>query len=344
MDLTNSQYRYDILQKRWVIVASERGKRPQDFSIPREDIEPAFCPFCQGHEDKTPHEILALREPGTRANGTGWKVRVVPNKFPALRVEGQPEREADGIYDCMNGIGAHEVVIETPVHSSRMADRDVDEIALVLRVYRDRLTDLMRDSRLKYVLIFKNSGSAAGASLSHPHSQLIATTVTPRAVAMELNSCQEHHQVKERCLVCDILKQELGTRDRLVAVDDRFVAFCPYASRFPFEVFIAPRNHLHDYSRISDQDLRSLAGTLKDVLSRYRDALEDPPYNFILHTTPNVNVHPHRSHYWDTIEFDYHWHLELFPRITRVAGFEWGSGFYINPTPPEDAAKYLRSL
>ena len=344
MHENNSQYRYDVLQKRWVIIAGERGKRPQDFAVPREEPETAFCPFCPGHEDKTPREITAIREPHGRPNGSGWRIRVVPNKFPALRVEGQPEREADGIYDRMNGIGAHEVVIETPDHGSRMGDRDIDEIALMLRIYRERLTDLTLDTRLKYILIFKNSGAAAGASLSHPHSQIIATTVTPRTVALELNACREHHHVKERCLICDIIKQEVAARDRLVAIDDRYIAFCPYASRFPFEIFIAPRYHQHDYSRTSDHDLRGLAAVLKDVLKRFRDALDDPPFNYILHTSPNANVHPRRAHYWDTIEFDFHWHFELFPRLTKVAGFEWGSGFYINPTPPEEAAKFLRSL
>jgi len=339
-----SQYRFDLLQKRWVIIASERGRRPQDFATPKEEPPSAFCPFCPGHEDKTPPEITAHREAGGRANGPGWKLRVVPNKFPALRVEGTPEREADGIYDRMNGIGAHEVVIETPDHRSHLADRDVDQVVLALRVYRERILDLMRDTRLKYVLIFNNSGLAAGATLVHPHSQIIAMTVTPHTVALELNACREYHQVKERCLICDILKQEVATRDRLVGVDDRYVAFCPYASRFPFEVMIAPRFHQHDYSRASDQDLRGLAIVLRDVLARLRDALDDPPFNFILHTSPNANVHPRRAHYWETIEFDFHWHLELFPRVTRVAGFEWGSGFYINPTAPEDAAKHLRNL
>ncbi|MGQ9592367.1 MAG: galactose-1-phosphate uridylyltransferase [Planctomycetota bacterium] len=342
--MSQSQYRYDVLQRRWVIIASERGLRPQDFAIPKDTVEASFCPFCPGHEDKTPHEIAAIRDPWSRPNGPGWKVRVVPNKFPALRVEGNPDREAEGIYDRINGIGAHEVVIETPDHKARMASSTVDEIFPILRAYRERLGDLMRDPRLKYILIFKNSGRAAGATLSHPHSQIIATTVTPLIVALELNACRSHHHVKERCLICDIIKQEVASRDRLVAIDDRFIAFCPYASRFPFEVFLAPRYHDHDFSRTSDHDLRVLAGFLRDILGRYRDALEDPPFNYILHTAPNAHVHPRRAHYWDTIEFDYHWHIELFPRLTRVAGFEWGSGFYINPTAPEDAAKYLREI
>lgn len=345
-DLHSSQYRYDILQRRWVIIATERGKRPQDFVLGKDasDSGGGFCPFCPGHEDKTPPEITAIREPGTHSNGRGWKVRVVPNKYPALRIEGAPEREADGIFDRINGLGAHEVVIETPDHNDKMADRDVDHITMTLKVYRERLADLMRDSRLKYILIFKNSGAAAGASLSHPHSQIIATTVTPRTVALELNACREHHQVKERCLVCDIIKQDIAARDRLISIDDRFVAACPYASRFPFEVSIAPRFHQHDFSLASDEDLKALAIVIRDVLSRLRSALNDPPFNFILHTSPNANVRPHRAHYWDTIEFDFHWHFELFPRLTRVAGFEWGTGFYINPTAPEDAARYLREI
>jgi UDPglucose--hexose-1-phosphate uridylyltransferase len=339
-----SQYRYDILQKRWVIIASERGKRPDDFHVPQEEKEGGFCPFCPGNEDKTPGEILGVREPSSRPNSGGWKVRVVPNKFPALRIEGDPCREADGMYDRMNGIGAHEVVIETPHHNSNIADRGIDEIALVLQVFRDRLADLMNDTRLKYILIFKNHGAVAGASLPHPHSQVIATTVTPRTIALELNACRDHHQLKERCLICDIIKQEIDDRDRLIGVDDRFAAFCPYASRFPFEAFIAPRYHQHDYALATNDELRGLAAIIRDVLSRLKRGLNDPPYNLILHSAPNAKVEPRRSHYWDTIKFDFHWHIELLPRLTRVAGFEWGSGFYINPTPPEEAAKFLRSV
>ena len=337
-----SQYRYDILQKRWVIISSERGKRPDDFLIPREEKRNGFCPFCLGGEEKTPREILTLQLPGR--TDRPWSVRVVPNKFPALRIEGDAGREAEGLYDRMNGIGAHEVVVETPDHESNMADRGIDEIALVFQAFRDRISDLMNDTRFKYILIFKNHGAVAGQSLAHPHSQIIATAVTPRTIAVELNACREHHQVKERCLVCDIIKQEISDRDRVVAVDEKFIAFCPYASRFPFEVFIAPRTHQHDYALASGEDLRGLSSIVKEVLARLKVGLDDPPYNFILHSAPNARVEPRRSHYWDTIKFDFHWHIELLPRLTRVAGFEWGSGFYINPTPPEDAARFLRDV
>jgi UDPglucose--hexose-1-phosphate uridylyltransferase len=336
-----SEYRYDCLQRRWVIIASGRGQRPQDFWVSQDRPSSGFCPFCPGNEDKTPPEIAAVRRDGLPPNGPGWTLRVVPNKFPALRIEGATEREADGIYDRMNGIGAHEVVVETTAHTSPMGDRTPEEIARMLRAYRERLADLMLDQRLKYIQIFKNSGAAAGASLAHPHSQIIATTVIPRTVMLELRACREHHQVKERCLICDIIKQEISTQRRVVAINDLFIAFCSYAGRFPFEMFLAPRHHQHDFSLATDDDLDSLAHILRDVLHRLRVVLDDPPFNYILHSTPNASAQPRRSHYWETIAFDYHWHIELFPRLTNVAGFEWGTGFYINPMPPEDAARFL---
>ncbi len=345
MNENESQYRYDLLQKRWVIIAGGRGKRPDDFSNCKEPTpENGFCPFCPGSEDKTPREIAAVREPGSSPDGPGWRVRVVANKFPALHIEGDANREADGIYDRMNGIGAHEVVIETPRHDSNIAERSVEDVAQLLQVFRGRLQDLMNDTRLKYILVFKNHGAAAGATLAHPHSQIIATTVTPRTISLELIACREHHMVKERCLICDIIKHEIAERDRLIAVDERFVAFCPYASRFPFEAFIAPRFHQHDFALTTDGDLRALAASLREVLSRLKRGLDDPPYNFILHTAPNARVEPKRANQWDTLAHDFHWHIEVLPRLTRVAGFEWGSGFYINPTAPEEAARFLRSV
>ncbi len=345
MNENESQYRFDLLQKRWVIIAGGRGKRPDDFTSRKEPTpENGFCPFCPGGEGKTPREIAAVREKGSSADGPGWKIRVVANKFPALRIEGEANREADGIYDRMNGIGAHEVFIESPRHDSTIAERTVEDVAQLLQVFRGRLQDLMNDTRLKYILVFKNHGAAAGATLAHPHSQLIATTVTPRTIALELNACREHHMVKERCLICDIIKHEISERDRLIGVDERFVAFCPYASRFPFEAFIAPRFHQHDFALATDGDLRGLAASLREVLARLKRGLDDPPYNFVLHTAPNARVEPKRAHQWETLAQDFHWHMEILPRLTRVAGFEWGSGFYINPTEPEEAARFLRSV
>jgi UDPglucose--hexose-1-phosphate uridylyltransferase len=338
------ELRHDPIQRRWVIIASERGRRPEDFAHPQDTTPVGFCPFCEGNESKTPPEIIAVRHNGSAPNQPGWQVRVVPNKFPALRIEGGLDRKGFGVHDRMNGVGAHEVIIETPQHDVNMSDMPVEAIERVLWVYRERLIDLSRDQRFKYILIFKNYGAAAGASLSHPHSQLIATPVTPLTLAGELTSAKEHYHDKERCLFCDMIQQELESGERIVLCNDQFVALTPFASRFPFEIFLAPRYHHHSYAEITDGMIHHLALALKEVLLRTKKCLNNPPYNFLIHTIPNVRARPKRTSYWDTIEVDYHWHIEIMPRLTGIAGFEWGTGFYINPTAPEEAAKYLREV
>jgi len=303
-----------------------------------------FCPFCEGNEGKTPPEITALRSHGAPPNSPGWQVRVVPNKFPALRIEGELERKGMGIYDRMNGIGAHEVIIETPKHDLHMADMSVDELRSVLRMYRTRLLDLMRDGRFKYILIFKNHGASAGASLAHPHTQIIATPVTPLTISRELISAKDHYHIKERCLFCDIIAQEVELGERIVYLSDTFVAYTPYASRFPFELFLSPRHHHSSFAEADEPLLHGLALALKEAFSRVKRCLNDPPFNFLIHTIPNTAASPKRTAYWDTIAADFHWHFEIIPRLTRIAGFEWGTGFYINPTAPEEAARYLREV
>jgi UDPglucose--hexose-1-phosphate uridylyltransferase len=202
--------------------------------------------------------------------------------------------------------------------------------------------DLGRDQRFKYVLLFKNHGAAAGATLIHPHLQLIATPVTPRAISVELDSAREHFHLKERCIFCDMLEQELASRDRVVTLDEHFAVLAPYASRFPFELMILPRRHNHAFTDESRLAIAALARALKETLARLKSVLRDPPYNFVLHSGPNTETLVRRRHYWDTLAFDFHWHIEILPRLTRVAGFEWGTGFYINPTAPEEAAAFLR--
>jgi UDPglucose--hexose-1-phosphate uridylyltransferase len=338
------ELRHDPIQKRWVIIASERGRRPDDFPRVEEPLPRGFCPFCEGNESKTPPEIVAVRHNGSCPNQPGWEIRVVPNKFPALRIEGGLDRKGLGAYDKMNGVGAHEVIIESPRHDLNLAEAPIDHLVKVIRMYRERLVDLQRDFRFKYILIFKNYGAAAGASLEHPHTQIIATPVTPLTLAEELNSAKEHYQDKERCLFCDLIQQELESGERIVISGERFVAMTPFASRFPFEMFLAPRSHYHSFAEIGDDMIPHLAATLKEVLLRIKKCLNNPPYNFLIHTIPNVRARPKRASYWDTIEVDFHWHIELIPRLTRIAGFEWGTGFYINPTAPEEAAKYLREV
>jgi UDPglucose--hexose-1-phosphate uridylyltransferase len=339
------ELRHDPVTKRWVIIATDRSRRPIDFTSERASLESlTFNPFEEGNEDKTPPEIFAIRDKGTKPNTPGWNVRVVPNKFPALRIEGDLDREGLGLYDRMNGVGAHEVIIESPEFGDTMDKMSQKQLTFVLQTYRQRLNDLKNDSRFKYALIFKNHGADAGATLAHPHSQLIATPITPKAVAEELDSAKEHYYVKQRCLFCDLMKQELKEESRIVMANDKFVVYCPYASRFPFELMLIPRKHNHDFGSSDDQTLESMAATLSQTMKRLSAALDDPPYNFMLHTSPNVHGTHHRPSYWQTLPNDWHWHLEITPRVTRMAGFEWGTDFFINPVAPENAAQFIRDI
>jgi len=336
------ELRKDPLVGRWVIVATERTRRPNDFSDHQNYAsEPPINPFAAGNEHLTPPEIFAIREPGSSPNGPGWKVRVVPNKFPVLRVEGALEKEGEGIYDHMSGIGAHEVVIETPRHDCQLEEQPLDGIASVMETYRSRIADLLKDTRLRYILVFKNFGREAGATMSHPHSQIIATPVTPTAVKQKLNGAQAYFERKERSIFSDILKQELKEARRVVYQNAAFVCFCPYASRFPFELCIMPRRQSPDFFRIESNEILQLADALKVSLLKLRRGLNQPQYNYLIHTAP---ARFSKKDYWTTIDQDYRWHIEVTPRLTQIAGFEVGTGFYVNPVPPEDAAQFLKDV
>lgn len=337
-----SELRWDPLKNNWTIITKGRGRRPQDFLQQRTQVQMTACPFCNGNEDKTPPEIYAHRPNGSKPNQPGWQVRVIPNKFPALRIEGELENRAEGLYDRMNGIGAHEVIIEHPEHDQNMADLSTEDLAEVLKAYRTRMLDLHRDSRFRYIFVFKNFGIEASANVPHSHSQLIAVPLIPPLVATELASCREHFARKERCLICDLLRQERETKKRVVRDDGNYIVYAPYASKFPFELMIAPIEHNHDFTLSTDQQLLLLADTLGDTLRRLRSILRDPAYSFILHNAPPMHLRWGRPDYWASMPSDFHWHIEIAPKLTNVAGFEWGSGFQMNPTPPEEAAEFLR--
>lgn len=326
--------RKDPITGRWVIIATDRAARPNDFT--RERVIPTgarFCPFCPGNESKTPPEVLAYRTSG-QPNQPGWTVRTVPNKFPALRVEGNLDRQGEGIYDRMNGVGAHEVVIETPDHLASLATLPDKQVTDVFFAMRDRILDLKRDTRLRYILIFKNHGELAGASLEHPHSQLIALPVVPQRVQEELDGSLRYFNFRDRCVFCDIMQQEFQTQKRVVMETEHFAVLAPYAARFPFETWVVPRRHDSHFEHIDPAALHDLGWVMSTVLKKIDKALETPPYNLIVHTAPCQ----------DTAMPHYHWHIEIMPKLTRVAGFEWGTGFYINPTPPEEAAQFLKDL
>ncbi len=319
----------------WVIIATERAKRPHDFQGETQpQTMPGICPFCEGQEDKTPPEVLAYRDRGSAPNGPGWRLRVVPNRFPALRIEGGLQKRGVGIYDMMAGVGAHEVIVESPKHHISMTDLPEENIREVLWAYRDRLVDLKKDSRFVHGMIFKNVGASAGASLEHTHSQLIVTPTIPITVWEEMTGSLDFYNYRGRCIYCDMIEQELFTKERVVLDTDYFTAFCPFASRFPFETWILPKSHSSHFENIPKPSVDDLGSVLKDMLTRLETALDHPPYNYIIHTAPFD--HQEMAHY--------HWHIEIIPRLTKVAGFEWGSGVYINPVPPEDAAKFLRDV
>jgi len=326
------ELRKDPITGRWVIIATDRAKRPSDFI--RQPVPVATtgnCPFDSGNESKTPPEILAYRTFGGR-DQPGWRVRVVANKFPVLGIEGDLNRQGEGMYDKMNGIGAHEIIIETPDHGASLSDMSDRQIEEVLWAFRDRINDLKKDRRFRYILVFKNRGEAAGASLEHPHSQLIALPVVPKRVLEEVDACKQFYDLKERCIFCDIIRYESSVGVRLVTETDRFIALEPYAPRFPFETWILPKSHA---SHIEDADaatLQGFASVLRSIMRKIDKTLERPAFNFVVHTAPVQEAPlPH-----------YHWHLEIIPKLTKVAGFEWGTGFYINPTPPEESARFLR--
>lgn len=334
-----SELRRDPVMGRWVIIAPERSLRPDQIMIPKQERQAGPCVFCGGQEALDPNELFAVRAPGTARNTPGWQVRVLPNKFPVLRIEGKLVREGVGMFDMMTGVGAHEVIVESPEHNLDLADLPEEQIAHVIRAYRERMYDLGGDDRFKYVLIFKNHGYLAGATLSHTHSQLIATPVTPKRVKEELIGSQRYYEFKRRCVFCDIIKQETRlTRERLVFEHEMFAAISPFAARAPYETWILPKQHNCDFVAITEQEYLGLAQVLKTTLLKLRGALNDPPFNFLIHTAPFRRPHPG---YWSTIQHDFHWHLEIIPRLTRPAGFEEGSGFYINPVPPEEAAAVL---
>jgi UDPglucose--hexose-1-phosphate uridylyltransferase len=337
-----SELRWDPLKMSWVIITNNGNRRPRDFYRERERVVMTACPFCVGQEEKTTREIFAIRDAGSRADTAGWRVRVIPHKYPALRIEGELEKRGVGLYDAMNGIGAHEIVIENPDHGRCLAELSPHEITDVLRAWRARLLDLRRDPRFRYILLFKNHGVEAGASIPHSHSQIIALPVTPPVAATELSVCREYYARKERCLLCDMLTQERAEPERTVRDDGDFLVFAPYAASFPFELRIVPLRHNHDFGLLTEPELARLAEALKDTLQRLRSVLRDPPYNFVLHNAPPMHLRLGKPAYWGSLPYDYHWYIELIPRLTKIAGFEWGTGFHINPMPPEEAARHLR--
>lgn len=322
------QLRQDPISGRWVIIAENRADRPQEYSAaPRQLMEP--CPFCAGYEDQTPGAVAVY--PAAAAAEGAWLVRVIPNKYPAVQQE--EDAATDLPFSARSAIGVHEVFIESRRHVTSFAELSAEEARWTFVAYRDRLMALREDSRIQYALVFKNAREAGGASLEHVHSQLLATSFIPPDIQWELARAGEHRSMYGTCLFCELLAEDLES-DRMVAATENFVAICPYASRFPFEMCVLPRDHAEAFEETSDEELSELSSLVQKLIQRLEQCWDSPAYNFWIHSVPLE-----RSQH-----DDYHWHIEIAPRITQQAGFEFGTGCFINPVAPEDAARRLRSV
>ncbi len=325
------EFRQDPVSGRWAILAPERGRRPTDFHVPPEEVEKGRCPLCPGNEDLTPPEVLVLGRPqGNPPNSPGWRVRVVPNKYPALH-PGKPHEPSGILYEKLPGAGIHEVIVETPEHGKSLHQFSLEELALVWEAYRLRYTALEEDPRWHYVMIFKNRGARAGASLSHDHSQLLALPLVPETVRIEMERSQSYHRETGSCLFCRLVEEE-ARGPRKLYENAHFLAFLAYAPRQPLETWIVPKSHASDFREDLEETVSDLGEILRRVLSALETTLPGLPYNLILHTAP-LRTPP--------LPY-YHWHIEIIPCLTKIAGFEWGTGIYIVPLLPEEAAAFLR--
>lgn len=336
-----SVLRKDPLTHGWVIFAEERFQPPTETIPTSPSSRPEHCPFCPGNERMTPPEIRAVRPPGSRRDGPGWTSRVVPNQLAILHIEGKLDRRGEGLYDMTNGLGAHEVIIETPEHNALLQNYPNEKIQEILAVFRERTQDLLRDTRFRYIQIFRNYGDVSDANIKHPHSQVIALPILPRWVREQINASYEYWLIKERCLICDIIAQDTGG-SRFVYENESFVVLEPFAAKFPFETWIFPKEHASAFRGITDALLPALADALKVTFSALSRAISNPPYNMIFHSAPSnpeKQYHNKRANINDY----YHWHIEILPRASKGAGFEYGTGFYINSVLPEHSAEFLRA-
>jgi len=328
-----SEFRQNRATKEWVIIAPERGKRPSDYArdIVKREPRPTYsenCPFCPGHEDQTPPALFQIPPTGN------WKLRAVPNRFAALSPDKPATRNFVGSFLSANGFGMAEVIIESPLHNVTIATMSIEEVTAVLCAYRERQREVSKNENINLVTIFRNHGPRAGTSLEHPHSQLIATPIVPPHIRYPLEQAVLHYDKYGTCVYCDNLGEELGQKDRVIIESPQFVVFCPFAANSPFEIRVYPKKHKASFLLISDDEIADLAGVLRQILLRMSVFLGDPDYNYVIRSSP----------IGDEDSRHLHWYMIIIPKISTPAGFEIGSGIYINTVAPEEAAKSLREV
>jgi UDPglucose--hexose-1-phosphate uridylyltransferase len=328
-----SELRQDPTTYDWIIIAKERAKRPHEFNKdqPTQESLPTYnenCPFCPGNEHMTPPAEAVYGNPDK------WNIRVVPNKFAALAPDGDTKREEWKLFRKSHGYGRHEVIIETPLHNQLIPFMEEAQVAELIKVYRDRYRALKKDPKIKVIIIFKNHGKTAGTSLEHPHTQIVASPIVPPYIRRKYNVTTQHFDNTGRCLYCDIERIELEEGARIVTNTKHFIVLHPFASHYPFETWIMPKAHKSSFGDISEEEQRDFAKVFKDILMKLYISLGNPDYNFIIHTAPVDDEHkPY-----------YLWHMQIIPRLTQAAGFELGSGIYINIALPEETASFMKNI
>lgn len=332
------EIRKEVTKGSWSIIAPIRGKRPFDFTRDsrEKDMEEETrnCPFCPENEEDTPPEIYAIGKENS-GDKSSWRVRVFPNKYPALDKDGNSSVIESDFFKTMGGFGFHEVIAETPQHEANLANLPVEQIELVVQTYLERMSSLTERSEIEYVSIFRNKGGRAGASLTHPHSQIMATTFVPELQKTEFHRASSFYKDKGVCLYCSLIKAEKRVSKRVILENEGFITISPFGARFPYETHILPKTHESSFQQITKEETNLLARTLKQTLTALSDELGNFPYNYVIHTGPG---NPESKTKGDS----YHWHVEILPRLTTPAGFERGSGNYINIVTPEDAARTLK--
>ncbi len=332
------ELRQNLILKEWVVISTERAKRPEQLREERDIDRSTYgkydenCPFCPGNEEKFGNDEVLYREDDEKGN---WKLKILPNKFPALTPAGANiSVHTEGNFRLMDGVGHHEVLIEHSCHHQTIATMEVAEVYRVLKAYRMRMKILQEISYVESVITFRNHGTRAGASLIHPHSQFIALPIIPKDMIARINESIRYHQEHRECIFCRVMNSELENYQRIVMETTHFVAFVPYAAYSPFHIWIYPKRHSSSFLDVTNEELHDMASILRGVLKRLFIGLNDPDYNYIIRTAP-------KGYYGSDF---FHWYLTIVPRLTRTAGFELGSGMFINPSIPEENAEYLRGI
>ena len=342
-----SEIRFDPVSKRWCITGTRNEKKALDYIATRKEMR-GHCPFCEGNELETLPEVFAFRKPGTKPNTPGWSVRVIPNKYSVFDSDRLEEKNPGIVFEyrSFNGYGRHEIIIEGPLHLVTLSDLPYrqlkpEQTKEVFVAYQMRLKDFRQDDSIRYGIIFKNHGYEISLSQPHPHSQLMGLPFIPRAIREELCSAKEYYDRTEKCIFCDMIKEELNARSRIVVETEYFLAYAPFASRIPFEVHVYPKRHCSDYVEAQEIEIIDLARLINKILLKICKLLKDPPFNYTIHTMPFIRAH---ENHWKTILKDYHWHIEIVPHAMPARGLEWGVDTFLDPPTPEISARFLREV